>query len=75
MSEEKEAAQPPPPLYNSEELFDVLDVLTWRPVRQEKRGVVHRTGLLHQSVNLFVYREDPATKEAFGQILIQRRSA
>jgi hypothetical protein len=44
-------------------------------VRQEKRGVVHRTGLLHQSVNLFVYREDPATKEAFGQILIQRRSA
>ena len=46
--------------------FDVVDAED-RVVRQEKRSVVHREGLLHRAIHLLVRRPD-------GAIFLQRRS-
>jgi len=49
------------------ELFDVVDELD-NVLRQEYRSIVHADGLLHRSVNMFVFNCD-------GELLLQKRSA
>lgn len=50
----------------SEELFDVVDSED-RVLRAEARSVVHRDGLLHRAVHIFVFNTS-------GQLYLQRRS-
>lgn len=49
-----------------EELFDVVDRED-RVIRQERRSIVHRDGLLHRAVHLFVFNQA-------GQLFLQKRS-
>jgi isopentenyldiphosphate isomerase len=51
---------------NPDELFDVVDAND-RVIGQEKRGVVHATGLLHRAVHILVQRGN-------GDIFLQKRS-
>lgn len=50
----------------SEELFDVVNENNV-VVRQEPRSVVHRTGLWHRGMNIFLFTPD-------GKLLVQKRS-
>lgn len=50
-----------------EELFDVIDPDTRQTIGQERRSVVHRTGLLHRAVYCWIFSRD-------GKVLLQRRS-
>lgn len=52
----------------SEELFDILDPKTLKIIGREKRHIVHKRGLLHQSANLFLFNKQ-------NQLLIQKRSS
>eukprot|EP00889_Picochlorum_renovo_P006922 jgi/Picre1/33952/NNA_001430.t1 len=49
-----------------DEVFDIVDESN-TVVRQEYRGVVHRTGLLHRAVYCWVY-------DTQGRLLLQKRS-
>lgn len=49
-----------------DELFDVVDSED-RILRQEKRAVVHRDGLFHRAIHVFVFNQA-------GQLYLQRRS-
>jgi len=49
-----------------EERFDVVDVRD-QVLRAEARSAVHREGLLHRAVHVFVFNQD-------GQLFLQRRS-
>lgn len=51
----------------SEEIFDVVDSHD-RVIGQAPRSEVHRRGLLHRAVHIFVFNSR-------GQLLLQRRSA
>ena len=51
---------------SAEELFDVVDAQD-RVLRPEARAVVHRDGLLHRAVHIFVFNSE-------GQLYLQRRS-
>ena len=55
-----------PSMAVSEELFDVVDASD-EVIRTETRGVVHREGLLHRAVHVFVFNDA-------GQLYLQRRS-
>lgn len=59
MSEKKQ-------LYAHDEMFDILDEKSWSKTGQEKRGVVHRDGILHQSVSVWI-------TNGKGDLLLQRR--
>ena len=50
-----------------DELFDVIDEMD-QVLRQEQRSVVHARGLMHRSVNMFVFNPQ-------GELLLQKRSA
>ena len=50
----------------SEELFDVVDAED-TVIGMEKRSIVHRQGLMHRAVHVFVFN-------AKGQLYIQKRS-
>ncbi|WP_233246055.1 NUDIX hydrolase [Coraliomargarita sinensis] len=50
----------------TEELFDVVDEQD-RVLRSEARSVVHRDGLLHRAVHIFVFNSS-------GELYLQRRS-
>jgi isopentenyl-diphosphate delta-isomerase type 1 len=50
-----------------DELFDVVDASD-RVLRQERRSVVHASGLLHRAVHCFVLDDE-------GRLLLQLRSA
>ncbi|KAL4448132.1 hypothetical protein ABPG75_005351 [Micractinium tetrahymenae] len=52
---------------DKEEFFDLVDEQD-RVIGRELRSVVHRKGLLHRAVYVWVFRPD-------GRLLIQRRSA
>lgn len=54
------------PETSADELFDVVDSED-RVLRQEKRGVVHRDGLFHRAIHVFVFNQA-------GQLYLQRRS-
>lgn len=54
------------PELQSSEIFDVVDEQDI-VVRQETRGVVHRDGLRHRAVHVFVFNDA-------GQLYMQRRS-
>lgn len=49
-----------------DEVFDVVDAAD-RVIGQERRGEIHRRGLLHRAVHIFWLRPD-------GQLCLQRRS-
>eukprot|EP00898_Chlorokybus_atmophyticus_P004810 jgi/Chlat1/532/Chrsp103S01119 len=55
------------PAQDDGEVFEVFDE-DGRLIGREKRGVVHRLGLLHRSVYCFVFN-------SLGELLLQRRSA
>ena len=57
---------PSPPQMAIDEFFDVVDHQD-RVLRAETRAVVHRDGLMHRAVHVFVFN-------AAGQIYLQRRS-
>ena len=50
----------------ADELFDVVDAQD-RVIRQERRGVVHRDGLLHRAVHLLVFN-------GAEEVFLQKRS-
>ena len=50
----------------AEDMFDVVDASD-RVIRQERRSVVHKEGLMHRAIHVFVFN-------AAGQIYLQRRS-
>jgi isopentenyl-diphosphate delta-isomerase len=50
----------------ADDLFDVVDAQD-RPVRAERRSVVHREGLLHRAVHILL-------RNAGGEVFLQRRS-
>jgi len=56
----------PEDLLDREELFDVVDARD-EVLRQETRSNVHRLGLLHRAVHVFVFN-------GAGQLFLQRRS-
>lgn len=60
------AAALAPGAENAEEIFDVVDEND-QVIRQEFRGVVHRTGLLHRSVNIVLFNTR-------NELLLQQRS-
>ena len=56
-----------PPAQSPDEIFDVVDEAD-NVIEQRTRGEVHRLGLLHRAVHIFVFNSD-------GQLLLQKRSA
>eukprot|EP00467_Chlorarachnion_reptans_P017382 CAMPEP_0114526062 /NCGR_PEP_ID=MMETSP0109-20121206/22794_1 /TAXON_ID=29199 /ORGANISM="Chlorarachnion reptans, Strain CCCM449" /LENGTH=200 /DNA_ID=CAMNT_0001707759 /DNA_START=234 /DNA_END=836 /DNA_ORIENTATION=- len=56
----------PQKLYDHEELFEVFDEKTVDKCGTEKRGIVHRKGLLHKSVNVWIINKN-------SEVLLQKR--
>ncbi len=54
------------PADKEDEVFEVVDANN-NVIGTERRGVVHKTGLLHRAVYCFVFNDA-------GQLLIQQRS-
>ena len=50
-----------------QEILDVVDE-TDRVIRREKRGIIHRIGLRHRAVHVFLFNQR-------GELFIQKRSA
>jgi 2-C-methyl-D-erythritol 4-phosphate cytidylyltransferase len=57
---------PSPAAQDPGEIFDVVD-LNDHPVSRETRANVHRLGLLHRAIHVFVFRAD-------GRVYLQQRS-
>lgn len=55
------------PADKDDELFEIVDD-TNQVIGTERRGIVHRTGLLHRAVYCFVFNSQ-------GEVLLQQRSA
>lgn len=55
------------PADKDDELFEIVDE-TNKVIGTERRGVVHKTGLLHRAVYCWVFN-------TAGELLLQQRSA
>jgi len=50
------------------EIYKRIDCKTWEKLGLERRGIVHKQGLWHRTVNVLVFNE-------IGQLLIQKRAS